>query len=116
MYDANAHMPREEGDVESSPSLSRLAVGSGPASHAKCIEPLLITSAQAAAILAISERSLRRLRNMGLKYVVLGTGIIRYRRADIESYIGENTCHFAPKHALLALRLPGPGLSISWKL
>lgn len=97
MTHASPHFSEVEGDVGTASTLSRIEAGLGAASSGNAIEPFLMTSSQAAKFLTISERSLRRLRTMGLKYVVLGTSTIRYRRVDLESYIGESTCHFAPR-------------------
>ncbi|MFD2175809.1 helix-turn-helix domain-containing protein [Rhodobacter lacus] len=97
MTQASPQFSEVEMDVGAASTLSRIEGGLGAASRGNAIKPFLMTSSQAANFLAISERSLRRLRSTGLKYVVLGAGTIRYRRVDLESYIGESTCHFAPR-------------------
>ncbi|MGV8987775.1 MAG: helix-turn-helix domain-containing protein [Cypionkella sp.] len=59
------------------------------------MQPLLLPS-EAAGLLQVSEKTLGRLRNAGLKFVLVGRSI-RYRADDLESYIESRTCHSAPK-------------------
>jgi hypothetical protein len=75
---------------ESKQNFSRTELSSPP-------DALLVDANKAAELLAISTKTLRRLRNDGLQFVVLTSGTIRYRRTDLEAFIGEKTCRFVPK-------------------
>ena len=56
----------------------------------------LLTPAEAAAILHVSEKTLRRQHGSGLNHVRVGKQI-RYRPDDLQDYIKANTCHSAQK-------------------
>lgn len=59
--------------------------------------PTLLTPAEAARHLTVSEKTLRRLRDEGLKFVRLRPGSIRYRLDDLDEFIrAKTTCHSAP--------------------
>ena len=55
----------------------------------------LLTPAEAAAQLNISEKTLRRLRDRGLRYVMLSAGSIRYKPDDLAAFVDART--LAPK-------------------
>jgi len=59
------------------------------------MQPLL-TPSEAAMLLSVSEKTLGRLRQAGLKFVLVGRSI-RYRADDLETYVESRTCHTAPK-------------------
>jgi excisionase family DNA binding protein len=59
------------------------------------LQPLLLPT-EAAHLLQVSQKTLSRLRNAGLKFVLVGRSI-RYRADDLESHIESRTCHSAPK-------------------
>jgi excisionase family DNA binding protein len=61
--------------------------------------PALLTPAEAAARLQVSEKTLRRLRDRGLRYVMLSAGSIRYRAEDLSDFIEARVqqCRSAPK-------------------
>lgn len=56
----------------------------------------LLTAAEAAALLHVSEKTLRRQHRAGLSYVKLGRKTL-YRPDDLQDFIKANTCHFVPK-------------------
>ncbi|WP_175482078.1 helix-turn-helix domain-containing protein [Gemmobacter aquatilis] len=58
-----------------------------------------MTPDEAAALLRVSTKTLRRLRDKGLPYVMLTSGTIRYKPEDLTSFIAGRTqqCHSAPK-------------------
>ncbi|WP_084697134.1 helix-turn-helix domain-containing protein [Paracoccus marcusii] len=49
--------------------------------------PLLWTPDEAAAYLKVSQKTLQRLRNRGLPYVMISSGTIRYRPDDLTTFI-----------------------------
>ncbi|WP_394805018.1 helix-turn-helix domain-containing protein [Tritonibacter scottomollicae] len=51
----------------------------------------LLNSKEAAEALGVCEKTLRECRLLGLRYVQVTRGAIRYRRDDLESYIEERT-------------------------
>lgn len=55
----------------------------------------LLTPAEAAAQLNVSEKTLRRLRDRGLRYVMLSAGSIRYKPDDLAAFVDART--LAPK-------------------
>ncbi len=61
--------------------------------------PALLTPAEAAARLKVSEKTLRRLRDRGLRYVMLSAGSIRYKAEDLVAFIEARSqeCRSAPK-------------------
>ncbi|WP_288997999.1 helix-turn-helix domain-containing protein [uncultured Gemmobacter sp.] len=60
--------------------------------------PTLLTPDEAAKILTVSTKTLRRMRDEGLKFVRLRAGTIRYRQDDLDAFIeAKTTCHSAPK-------------------
>ncbi|PVE47216.1 helix-turn-helix domain-containing protein [Pararhodobacter aggregans] len=59
--------------------------------------PELLTPDEAAGILRVSTKTLRRMRNRGLSFVMLTSGTIRYRLDDLTRFIEGQTCHTARK-------------------
>ncbi|WP_084621166.1 helix-turn-helix domain-containing protein [Paracoccus aminophilus] len=58
----------------------------------------LLTPAEAARALRISTKTLQRLRNRGLPFVMLTSGTIRYRPDDLTNFIeGHTECRTARK-------------------
>ena len=59
----------------------------------------LMTPDEAAAHLQVSTKTLRRMRDAGLPYVMLSVGTIRYRPDDLADFISSRTmtCHSARK-------------------
>jgi excisionase family DNA binding protein len=51
------------------------------------VEPLALSSAEAAAFLGVSLKTLRTLVKNGLPYSELGPRLWRFSRADLESYL-----------------------------
>jgi len=58
--------------------------------------PVLLTPAEAAGILKVSTRTLRRLAGRGLTAVHLTGGTTRYRLDDLTAFI-EGKCHTGPQ-------------------
>ncbi|MFN3314798.1 MAG: helix-turn-helix domain-containing protein [Hyphomonas sp.] len=63
------------------------------------MQPVLWTPNEAAAYLKVSHKTLQRLRNRGLPFVMLTSGTIRYRADDLTNYVEECTqqCHTVRK-------------------
>ena len=58
--------------------------------------PILLTSAEAAALLKVSTKTLQRMHSRGLTAVHLSSKSIRYRLDDINDFI-EGKCHTGPQ-------------------
>lgn len=61
--------------------------------------PQLLTPDEAALHLQVSTKTLRRMRDAGLPYVMLTAGTIRYRPDDLAEFVNNRTmtCHSARK-------------------
>ena len=58
----------------------------------------LLTPDEAAGFLRVSTKTLQRLRNRGLPFVMLTSGTIRYKQQDLTSFIEDRTeCRTARK-------------------
>lgn len=73
-------------------------------------EPLLLTSAEACALLKLCEKSLRKLRKAGLiRYVALGERQIMYRPEDCAEYVASRVRRDEPCQPVKAPPAKGQG-------